>query len=111
MQPYAEAGKSVLGSKVPDSGTPFRSAVGMLGTGLLGGALGGHIAPGISEAALGLAGAGLGAGLMYSPLGQSMFAHALASRPEIAKPIAQGVRGLVPAGSVALPSIFGAFAP
>jgi hypothetical protein len=89
MQGYAEAGKSVLGNRVPDSGTPFRS----LATLLAGSALGHGISP---EVAMGIGGASLGAAGLYSPMGKATLAHILASRPDLAQPLASVVRGAAP---------------
>jgi hypothetical protein len=104
MQPYAEAGQAVLGNKLPDSGTPFRSLATIMGAA----ALGHGVSP---EAAIGAAGAGAGAAALYSPLGQSLVAHLLASRPGFAAPLAKGMRQLAPVGSAAAPWAYGALAP
>lgn len=80
MQDLSNAGREVLSQTVPDSGTPGR----MLAAALTGGGLG-YISP----AALGVAGA---ASLPYTALGQSAMAGLLARRPEIAQPLAEGVR-------------------
>jgi hypothetical protein len=97
-QPLAEAGKNVLGAKVPDSGTPFRSIMALLG-GTLGPAVLGHgLAPAAAESLAGAGALGLGAAGLYSSPGQSLAAHILAARPELAKPLAATVRG---AGSYA----------
>jgi hypothetical protein len=96
MQGYAEAGKSILGNRVPDSGTPYRS----LAT-ILGGALAGHA---LSPAtALGVAGGGAATAGMYSPLGRAALAHVMATRPAGAQPIAQGLRSFGPLASVMAP--------
>lgn len=106
MQNYAEAGKSVLGNRVPDSGTPFRSLMALLGGSAVAGMGGGHlgVSPGM---AVGGALAGTGAAAMYSPWGQALLAHMMTSRPDIAAPIGAGVRALSPAASAA----WGALAP
>lgn len=82
MQDLSNAGREVLSQSVPDSGTPGR----MLAAALTGGGLG-YIHP----AALGLAGA---AALPYTSLGQKAVAGLLARRPELAKPLAEGVRAV-----------------
>lgn len=106
MQNYAEAGKSVLGNTVPDSGTPYRHALeGAIGL------LAGHAVPGISEysgpAAVGYAGLTGLTGLAYSPPVRAAIAHAMTSRPAIAAPAAQALRLLGPGVAPA----FGALAP
>ena len=109
MQNYAEAGKAILGNKVPDSGTPFRHAV-QLATGAL---VGEHV-PMVSEyalpAALGYGGLGALAGAVYSPLGRAAIAHAMTSRPSLAAPIAGLLRQFSPAASAAAPAAYGALA-
>jgi hypothetical protein len=80
-QPYAEAGKQILGSRVPDSGTPFRSLATILGA-----AAAGHMVS--PELAIGGALAGGGAAGIYSPVGRSAIATAMASRPALAGPVA-----------------------
>jgi hypothetical protein len=91
-QPYAEAGKTVLGSTVPDSGTPGRSLLAML-MGAGGTAIAGHE---LSPEMLGyLAATGVGSGLAagaYSPIGQRLAATLAAARPGVAEPIANAVR-------------------
>lgn len=85
MQDYAEAGKSVLGNKVPDSGTPLRSMTTLLGGALLGNA----ISP---ATGFGIAGGALGLGGMYSPAGQGLLAAFLA-RKAAGTPL--GIAGLL----------------
>jgi hypothetical protein len=81
MQDLSEAGKTVLGNKVPDSGTPYRTMAAMLATG--GAGLSGY--PGIA--------AGLAAApVMYSTAGQKMMAALLAKRPAGAQNFAEQVR-------------------
>ena len=70
MQSYAEAGRSLLGDTVPDSGTPYRS-LAALGAGTIGA---GAFNP---MAALGVAGAGAGLGAMYSPAGRAAMSYFL----------------------------------
>lgn len=116
LQKYAEAGKSVLGNTVPDSGTPYRQ---MLNLGFKGGALGlgarmgGEALEGVpvvgklGELAL-PALAGYGAlsgltGLAYSPLARRAIGAILASRPSGAESVANAIRSAAPAASAAAP--------
>jgi hypothetical protein len=85
MQGFADAAKSVLGSKLPDSGTPFRSAV------LAAGALG-PLAAVNPMAAAGVAATGGAAALPYTKVGQRLAASLLASRGASAPGIASAVR-------------------
>jgi hypothetical protein len=81
-QSYAETGRKLLGDTVPDSGTPYRLAVG---SGLLGGAAGL-----LDPWTAGTLGAGyLGTRLMYSPQGRAAMNYFL-RRPEQA-----GLAGLL----------------
>jgi len=81
MQDLSESGKTVLGNKVPDSGTPYRTMAAMLASG--GAGLSGY--PGIA--------AGLAAApVMYSTAGQKMMAALLAKRPAGAQNFAEQVR-------------------
>jgi len=81
MQDLSESGKTVLGSKVPDSGTPYRTMAAILASG--GAGLSGY--PGIA--------AGLAASpVMYSAGGQKMMAALLAKRPAGAQNFAEQVR-------------------
>jgi hypothetical protein len=107
MQPYAEAGKTVLGNKVPDAGTAGRSLLAIL-AGAGGGAIAGHeLSPQMMGylAAMGV-GTGLAAGT-YSPVGQRLASVLAASRPGIAQPIAQGVRNFGPLASALAPRLGG----
>lgn len=84
MQDLSDQAQSVLGNKVPDSGTPFRSMVGL---GTLGG--GAYLEPsvGLPMAA--------GAGLLsaaYTRPGNWLINHLLATRPAAAAPVASVVR-------------------
>jgi len=90
-QDFAEAGKSVLSPRVPDSGTTGRA---LMGAGLLGGA--GYLVDPMAAAGL------LGAAGAYTPWAQSLLARAVASRPAGAVSAANAVRALGPAGSVAV---------
>ena len=95
MQDLGDAGKAVLGNKVPDSGTPFRSAV------IAAPALGGLYAMN-PAAAVGAAGAGAGLMGAYSRPGVNTLARLLAQRGPLAEPIAGLLRH--PAGAT-LPAI------
>lgn len=77
MQDLADAGRTVLGSKVPDSGTAGR----LLGAGALGygaamspATIGGLLAP----------------SLLYTPAGQRAFAALMSQRPQALRDMAQG---------------------
>jgi hypothetical protein len=109
MQDYAGTAKDVLGDKYPDSGTPGRYFMGLLGAGLLG-----HgVAPEAAALPLtGLAAAGIGAGAMYSRPGQALLAHILATRHPAFGTAAEGLRNLSPAASAAVsPLLFGSLTP
>jgi hypothetical protein len=98
MQDLSDAGKSVLGNKVPDSGTPGR----MLAT-IPALALGGeHLPPRVG---IPLVGAGVAAMGAYSKPGQWTLARLMASRPSIAAPIASAVRKATPLGTSGLASV------
>lgn len=104
MQDLSEAGKSVLGSKYPDSGTTGRA--GMLG--LLGGsALGlssGKISP--AQLAATMVGGGLAA-MPYTQAGQRAVVAALTQRPAAAAPLANALRAGTPAAAAAVsPTLF-----
>lgn len=86
MQDFAETGKSVLGSKYPDSGTAGRVGLGYL--------LGGMMQGGMPNPAL-LAGGLLAA--PYTGLGQKVMAGLLTQRPDFAAPLAAGIRKASPA--------------
>jgi hypothetical protein len=107
MQPYAEAGKAVLGNTVPDSGTAGRSLLAMLGSGLAGGMAGHQLAP---ETMGYLAATGMGTGLAagaYSPIGQRLATLLAASRPAGAQPVANAVRNFGPLASALVPRVGG----
>lgn len=110
MQDLSDAARQVLPSKVPDSGTPMRSAVGLLAG--AGGALaGGNAAiPGLAAGALGptlgLMGAGGLAALPYTQLGGKAMQKILAERPEFATELAKLLRQGAPiAGAAAAPAL------
>lgn len=94
MQNLSDPAKTVLGSKVPDSGTPGRLFAG------LGAMLAGGLNPVTAPAAAAVAG---GAGLYAARPVQNALAAALAVRPQAAQPIAQAFRQsspmLVPLGA------------
>lgn len=96
LQDYAEAGKNVLGNKVPDSGTAGRM---MVGGGIPAAALYAYSNP-VTAAGIG-AGAGLGL-LPYTAAGQRLAAGLLASRPQGAGLLADAIRSAGPlaAGAV-----------
>lgn len=88
MQDLSDAGKSVMGSKVPDSGTPGRLALGGLSfldpTGVAPWLMGG------------------GAAAYLRPV-QGLLTYGIAERPQLAQPVANALRqaapGLIPLGS------------
>lgn len=92
MQDLSEAGKSVLGNKVPDSGTAGRVFLGG-GAGLAASMDPSGVAPVL-----------LGGGMIgYSRPVQNALTALVSQRPELAKPIANALRkaspGLVPLGA------------
>lgn len=92
MQDLSDAAKTVLGNKVPDSGTAGRLFLG--GGALLGG---GAMSPAIPAAL------GAGAAAYSSPL-QGLLVHLAATRPQAAQPIAgllqQAAPVMAPAGGL-----------
>lgn len=88
MQDLADQGKTVLGNKVPDSGTPYRHMVGLAGLGA-----------GAMEPSIGLPTAAGAAGLssLYTRPGTAAMRALLARRPDVAAPIASIVRRSTPA--------------
>jgi hypothetical protein len=84
MQDLSDAGKSVLGQKVPDSGTPFRSIATLAATGAAGGAGG-----------LPAAAAVLAAPIAYSRPGQNALAALLARRGDWSEPVGNALRRFV----------------
>jgi hypothetical protein len=98
MQELADAGKSVLGNKVPDSGTPLRSMVGA-------GAILGPLYAMNPAAAGGTAAGGAAAMGAYSRPGVSALAKLLASRGPLAASTAKALRY---PGNVSLPAILAA---
>lgn len=83
-QDLGDAGKSILGNKVPDSGTPGRLALGAVAGG--GAAL---LEPSLLAGALG------GAALYMSPM-QRLLVAAASARPAAAKPAAKALRKSAP---------------
>lgn len=86
MQDLSEAGKKVLGSKYPDSGTAGRQ--------LMAGA-GGVLATGSANAVNPIAGAVVAAGLLpYTKTGQELAARLLAGKrwPAVTQPLADAIR-------------------
>lgn len=81
MQDLSETGKTVLGNKLPDSGTPYRSLAALIASGSAGAAGYPAIAAGM------LAGPAL-----YSAPGQRLAAAALTSRPASAAAVANQLR-------------------
>ncbi len=94
MQDLSDAGKSVLGPTLPDSGTPFRHAV-QAG---VAGAVGHGMLPEWASGAVVPAAVGLGAlSLPYTVYGQKAASSLLAGeRPEALKQIAAALRGVAP---------------
>ncbi len=90
LQDLSDAGKAVLGNKVPDSGTPFRTLASMLAGGVVG-----HGAVEPSTLAAGL-GAGLGAVGAYSNPGRALLTSALTSRPSWTAALGSGLRTASP---------------
>jgi hypothetical protein len=84
MQDFSTAGQDVLGSKYPDSGTPGRALLALMGPA----ALGQTFAPGYTTPLA----AALGVGsLPYTALGQRAAQAVLTARPAIAAPIGNGI--------------------
>lgn len=94
MQDIAQVGEQVLGSKLPDSGTPYRLGVGAAGLGALGG-----IDPFI---------AALGAGTMaaYTQPGLKVLSPLLYSRPDIVRRLGEPLRQAAPFATPGLLSPF-----
>jgi hypothetical protein len=99
MQDLSEGGKSVLGEKYPNSGTPGRA----LAFGLMGGLANASAFP-LTTAATGALGAAAIA--PYTPMGQKLAAALLAKRPEYAGAVADAVRSLSPAAGAAVAPLF-----
>jgi hypothetical protein len=103
MQDFSSAGQSVLGSKYPDSGTPGRALLALMGPAALGQAfVPGYTAP--LAAAM-----GLGA-LPYTAMGQKAAQALLTARPGFAVPVGNalskyGVPLAAPAGNALVNAI------
>lgn len=95
LQNFAQAGQSVLGNTVPNSGTANRLGLQALGVGLGTLAYSGHP----EFAALGAAGVGGGAAL-YSKPGIAALAAALSKRPEIFSQAPEVLQNLTPAATM-----------
>lgn len=98
MQDFAEAGKTVLGNKVPDSGTAERWGKGLGGLAALGGLF--HFNPVAAGAAAGAGAATMGA---YAPGLNPLITRMLASRPQGAQDVANTIKGLSPYAGLAAP--------
>lgn len=83
MQDLGNAGQSVLGNKVPNSGTADRLMLGGAGLGAY------AVNPAIPAGLLG------GAAMYTSPM-QNLLRGAVSSRPNFAKPTAQSIRDIAP---------------
>lgn len=92
MQDLSETGKTVLGNKLPDSGTPYRSLAALIASGSAGAA--GYPA---------IAGGLLAGPALYSAPGQRLAAAALTARPAGAAAVANQLRANqgVKAGAIA----------
>jgi hypothetical protein len=95
MQDLSENAKTALGSKVPDSGTPYRALVAALV------ASGGAGAAGFQGASTALA-ALAASPLLYSKAGQNTLAVLLSKRPQMANQLAAQLSGNDPAKMAAL---------
>jgi hypothetical protein len=110
LQDLSDAAKTVMGNKVPDSGTPLRNAT-MMGVA----ALAGHsvLPPALASAAPLAAAGGAAATLPYTKLGQALLNKAVAApRPAEIKMLAELLRrGAVPAGMAVAPTLSNASQP
>jgi hypothetical protein len=105
MQDFSSAGQSVLGSKYPDSGTPGRSLLALMGPAALGHAF----APAYTAPLAAAVGAGA---LPYTAAGQKVAQALLTSRPAIAAPVGNalaryGVPIAAPASNALLRALTG----
>ena len=104
MQDFSSAGQSVLGSKYPDSGTPGRSLLALMGPAALGNAF----APGVAAPMAAALGAGA---LPYTAMGQKVAQALLTSRPGIALPVRNALTQYgVPVAGPAANALFQAIA-
>jgi hypothetical protein len=88
FQQLAQSGQQVLPSKIPDSGTAGRAAIGLLAATAGGGAIGGGSGAALGEADKGGAGGaslGLMAGLLNTRAGQRALTTMLLRRPQVAE--------------------------
>lgn len=88
MQDLGDNAKAVLGQSVPDSGTPFRAANMAMA------------AASLAEPTI--AGGAVAGGMMYTAPMQKALAALLTKRPELAKPIAEGLLRLPGPGAAAI---------
>lgn len=84
MQDLSEAGQKVLSNTVPDSGTPYRSVIGL--------AAGGGLAA-VEPVALG---ATLGASALYTQPAQKVIAALLTQRPDLARHLGNAFQSQAP---------------
>ncbi len=105
MQDYADAGRNVLGARLPDSGTPYRTLAALLaGTG------GGMALEPTTAVTAGLA--GLGTAGMYTKAGQAAMAILLTQRPAWAASLADVMRRTTPPMGAAISyPVLGSLAP
>jgi hypothetical protein len=97
MQGFAAAGKQVLPSKVPDSGTPERAA--MMAIPHLIGAGGGYAAAGIPGAVA----PGLGIAALYNPAAQYLLRQAITARPAGAQALRDIINQYAPQAAGRIP--------
>jgi hypothetical protein len=100
MQDLAQDAESVLGQKVPDSGTPYR--MGNL-AGLAGALLGGTMDP---ITTLSVLGGGAAASTLYTDAGRKLAAALLAQRPDLVRTLGQGSKALAPVVGSGAASLF-----
>ena len=84
MQDLSDAGQKVLGSSVPDSGTPYRATIGIATAGGLNA---------IDPIALAST---LGAGTLYTQPAQRVIAALLAQRPDLARSLGNALQSQAP---------------
>jgi hypothetical protein len=102
MGDLADAGRTVLGQTVPDSGTPYRALLNLGTLATTGGA-----APFSLWPLIGYTGSTALTAALYSPMGRRALAAALAARPAGAPAVAGALRG-AGAGTPALAPAIGA---
>lgn len=81
MQEFAETGKDILGQTVPDSGTPYRMALGAGAAGYVDPMLGGAAVAGMAP---------------YTSAGQNIMSHVLMGGAKYRGPVADAARALSP---------------